>query len=101
LEAIQLLKQNPEISLILMDIKMPEMDGLEATREIRKFNKTIPVIAQTAYALSGDKEKSIQAGCNGYLTKPVQTTELFSILDNYLDSSVPNNQNLTPGLNKN
>ena len=101
LEAIQLLKQNPDISLILMDIKMPEMDGLEATREIRKFNKKIPVIAQTAYALSGDKENSIQAGCNGYLTKPIQPTELFSILDNYLDSLVPDNEDLTSNIGKN
>lgn len=101
LEAIQLLKQNPDISLILMDIKMPEMDGLEATREIRKFNKKIPVIAQTAYALSGDKENSIQAGCTGYLTKPIQTTELFSILDNYLDSLVPDNKDLTSNIGKN
>lgn len=84
-EAIQLFKQYPDISLILMDIKMPVMDGLEATREIRKFNKTIPVIAQTAYALSGDKEKSIQAGCNNYITKPINSSELVKLLDKYLD----------------
>jgi len=83
-EAIQFLKLHPEISLILMDIKMPEMDGLEATREIRKFNKTIPVIAQTAYALSGDEEKSFKAGCTNYITKPIKSSELSKLLDQYL-----------------
>ena len=84
-EAIQFFTKHPEISLILMDIKMPVMDGLEATREIRKYNKAIPVIAQTAYALSGDKEKSIQAGCNNYITKPINSSVLLKLLDKYLD----------------
>ncbi|MGE0018895.1 MAG: response regulator [Draconibacterium sp.] len=83
-EAIQRFKQNPGISLILMDIKMPVMDGFEATREIRKLNNTIPVIAQTAFALSGNEEKAIQAGCNGYITKPIKLTALDSMLNKYL-----------------
>jgi CheY-like chemotaxis protein len=83
-EAILIFKQNPDISLILMDIKMPGMDGFEATKEIRKLNKKVPIIAQTAYALSGDEEKARKAGCNDYITKPIRSAELFVLLDKYL-----------------
>lgn len=83
-DAFKVFMQNPNISLILMDIKMPVMDGFEATKEIRKFNKAIPIIAQTAYALSEDKEKAKEAGCNDYLVKPIKPNELFSILYKYL-----------------
>ncbi len=55
---------------------MPEMDGYEATRQIRKFNKVVIIIAQTAYALSGDMEKAIAAGCNDYISKPINAEEL-------------------------
>lgn len=75
-------KENPGIAAILMDIKMPEMD--EATKEIRKFNKNVPVIAQTAYAFSGDEEKALQAGCNDYIAKPGNSANLFSVLNRYL-----------------
>lgn len=77
LEAIQLYEENPDIKLILMDIKMPSMDGLEATKEIRKKNSTLPIIALTAYALSGDKEKYMQVGFNAYLAKPIIRNELL------------------------
>ena len=76
-DAIDTLKSHPEINLILMDIKMPGMDGIEATKKIREFNPTIPVIAQTAYALEGDKEKILAAGCNDYIAKPVDKKELM------------------------
>ncbi|MGM0613079.1 MAG: PAS domain S-box protein [Bacteroidota bacterium] len=82
-ETILKLKQNPEISIILMDIKMPDMDGLEATKEIRKFNKTIPIIAQSAYALHGDKEKAIKSGCNDYITKPINKEDLHELIHKY------------------
>ncbi len=83
-EAVRLFMQRPDISLILMDIKMPVMDGLEATREIRAFNKTVPIIAQTAFALSGDEERTKYAGCNDYLSKPIKPVDLFEVLDKYL-----------------
>ena len=76
-EAVRYFQENPEIELILMDIKMPEMDGIEATKEIRKLNPSVPIIAQTAYALSGDREKALEAGCNDYITKPLNKTELL------------------------
>lgn len=82
-EAVALCKDN-SVSLVLMDMKMPEMDGYQATQEIRKFNKNIPIIAQTAYALEGESEKSIEAGCNEYLTKPIDQMQLIAVLEKYL-----------------
>ncbi|WP_297091033.1 ATP-binding protein [uncultured Draconibacterium sp.] len=76
-EAVQLFtEKHDEIALILMDLKMPKMDGIEATRRIRELNNTIPIIAQTAFALSGDKELALEAGCNDYLAKPIKRNEL-------------------------
>jgi signal transduction histidine kinase/CheY-like chemotaxis protein len=83
-ETIEVLKSNPDIDLVLMDIKMPVMSGIEATREIRGFNKNVVIIAQTAHVLSGDREKVIQAGCNDYITKPIQKDKLFILIKNYL-----------------
>lgn len=73
---------NPD--LILMDIKMPEMDGLEATRIIRKERKDLPIIALTAFAFEADRTEALQAGCNDFLTKPVSATELKQTLKKYL-----------------
>ena len=67
-------KHSPQ--LIIMDINMPNMDGYEATREIRKFSKTVPIIAVTAYAFASDKEKILKNGFNGYVAKPINPTKL-------------------------
>ncbi len=83
LEAIDICRNNPDLDLILMDIQMPVMGGYEATRKIREFNKKVVIIAQTAYGLSGDREKSIAAGCNDYITKPINTAELSSKIQKY------------------
>ena len=69
--------------LILMDMQMPEMDGYEATRKIREFNKDVIIIAQTAYALPGDREKALEAGCNDYIPKPIAKENLFEIINKY------------------
>jgi len=81
-EGIEQLSQHPGTNLVLMDIMMPEMDGYEAMREIRKQTKfkKLPIIALTAKAMKGDKEKCIQSGANDYLTKPVDTEKLMSLL---------------------
>lgn len=79
-EAVQALRNNPDIDLILMDIQMPDMDGYEATREIRQFNKEVIIIAQTAFALSHELEKALAAGCNDYITKPIQKKLLTFLL---------------------
>jgi len=72
---------NPQIDLILMDMKMPIMNGFEATKEIRmKVENHIPIIAQTAFAMAGEKEKTFEAGCDGYLSKPIKPKELLELI---------------------
>ena len=83
-KAVEVCLKNPDIDLVLMDILMPEMDGYEATRQIRKFNKNVIIIAQTAYALEGDMEKAIEAGCNDYIAKPIKAEELKQMIIKYL-----------------
>ncbi len=82
--AIDICKNNPDIDLVLMDIQMPIMDGYTATREIRKFNKDVIIIAQTAFTLDGDREKSINAGCNDYITKPIRKEILMKTISKFL-----------------
>lgn len=76
-------EHNPD--LIFMDIKMPEMDGLEASKIIRSYSQTVPIIALTAFAFDSDKEKALSVGCNDFLTKPISIKELRMILDQYLE----------------
>ena len=76
-ETIEAIKKHSEINIILMDIKLPDMSGYDATCEIRKFNQDVVIIAQTAYGLSGDKEKAIEAGCDDYIAKPINKGLLF------------------------
>jgi signal transduction histidine kinase/CheY-like chemotaxis protein len=83
IEAVEACQANPDIDLILMDIKMPEMDGYEATRQIRQFNKDVIIIAQTAFALTGDKERALQAGCNDYISKPIDGNLLMEIIQKH------------------
>ncbi|MHC1774023.1 MAG: PAS domain S-box protein [Lentimicrobium sp.] len=84
-EAVEACKNHPEIDLVLMDMKMPEMDGYEATGHIKKLRPRLPVIAVTAYALSGDKEKALRAGCDDYISKPVKAGILVEILNRFLN----------------
>lgn len=81
LEAVNICKQNQQVSMVLMDLKMPVMDGFEATREIKAFRPQLPIIALTAYAMSGDEQKARDAGCDEYLTKPVSKIKLFSLIE--------------------
>jgi PAS domain S-box-containing protein len=83
IEAVEACRNSPELDLILMDIKMPEMDGYEATKLIREFNKKVVIIAQTAYAQTGDREKALQAGCTDYISKPIKMHELVFIIKKY------------------
>jgi signal transduction histidine kinase len=83
-DAVNFVKMNPEVRLILMDIKLPFMDGYEATKAIRQINSKIPIIAQTAYAMLGDKEKAIAAGCVDYINKPLESKRLLELVSLYL-----------------
>jgi PAS domain S-box-containing protein len=84
LKAVEQVSINPNIDIVLMDIKMPVMNGIEATRTIRSMDKSVPIIALTAYAMSGDKEKCMQAGCSDYVPKPIVKDDLLSLIEMYL-----------------
>lgn len=81
--ALDLVKKNQDIDLVLMDIKLPDINGLELTKMIKAINKNLPVVAQTAYALAGDREKALNAGCVEYLTKPVRRDELLNLVSDF------------------
>ena len=85
-EAIDQLGRNPDTAVVLMDMMMPDMDGYEATRRIRTDKRftNLPVIALTARAMTSDREKCIDAGASDYISKPVDSTQLFSLLRNWL-----------------
>ena len=80
--ALDVLQKTPDVGLVLMDVMMPEMDGYDASRAIRKMPhfKTLPIIAVTAKAMKGDREKCLEAGASDYITKPVNTEQLLSLL---------------------
>jgi PAS domain S-box-containing protein len=82
-EAVEACRDNPDIDLIMMDIRMPELSGYKATQQIREFNKEVIIIAQTAYGQTGDREKSIESGCNDYLAKPVNENEFHEMILKY------------------
>lgn len=84
-EAVKQIKTNRNIDLVLMDIKMPIMNGIDATKEIRKVNREIPVIAQTAYAMADDKKRALEAGCNDYLAKPISVRNLTNIIHKHIN----------------
>jgi len=83
-EAVDLVERDDRIDLILMDIRLPIMDGYEATRRIKEKHQKIPIIAQTAYALEGDRERILNSGCDDYLSKPIRFDELLNTIDKYL-----------------
>lgn len=85
IQAIEYCKKH-QPDLILMDIKMPNMDGLDATREIKKIHPEIPIIAQTAFAMENDEHLSLEAGCNSYLSKPIRANKLIETLSTFLIS---------------
>ena len=83
-KAIEQVRNNPQIDLVLMDVHLPEMSGLEATTKIKEVNNTLPIIAQTANAMSDDKDRCIDAGCADYISKPINMNELFVKISKFL-----------------
>jgi hypothetical protein len=83
LQAVEMCTNNPAIQLVLMDIKMPVMNGYDATRKIKENRPDLPVIVQTAYAMNEDRKKANEAGCDDYIAKPIRITELLKIVSKY------------------
>jgi PAS domain S-box-containing protein len=83
-EVINHCENDPSINLVLMDLKMPQLNGFEATRRLKKIRPELPVIAQTAYATMADKEEALKSGCNEYLSKPLQILQLKNLINKYL-----------------
>ncbi len=84
-QAVDLVEKRPDIDLIFMDMKMPVMDGYTATGIIKKMNKDLPVIAVTAYGLNGQRNEILNAGCDDYLAKPIQSVQIFDKVEKFLN----------------
>ncbi|MFA6949613.1 MAG: ATP-binding protein [Lentimicrobiaceae bacterium] len=84
MKAIEMCRKDDSIDLVLMDIELPILDGYKATREIKKFKPDLPIIAQTAFAMTGERERSKEAGCDDYLSKPIRKEELLETLSKFL-----------------
>jgi CheY-like chemotaxis protein len=89
-EAVRICKSNPDINLVLMDIQLPGISGYEATRQIKSFHKDLVIIAQTAYAMAGDERKARDAGCDEYISKPIDKEKLLLLLSKYLNNKTKN-----------
>jgi|GEM_PF-1567363 len=83
-DAIEMIKKNPNIDLVLMDLKMPVKTGFEATKEIKNIRPQLPVIAETALAFPQDKRKAKEAGCDDFITKPIEIEDLFDKMVKFL-----------------
>ncbi len=88
IQAVEKIKSGKKYDLVLMDIQMPVMDGLEATRQIRAWeseqeHSKTPIIALTAHAMNGDEEKSLAAGCDSHITKPITKTKLLDVIERF------------------
>jgi CheY-like chemotaxis protein len=86
-EAIELIKAHPDIDVVLLDMQMPEMNGIEATREIRKIRKNLPIIAQTAFIFEDDKDIILEAGCDACLIKPIRKDHLLTTMSGFVKSN--------------
>jgi CheY-like chemotaxis protein len=84
LEAVSLCETDPSINLVLMDIKMPLLNGYEATKLIKNKRPDLPIVAQTAYAMISDKLEAEKAGCDGYLSKPIKISQITEVLEKFL-----------------
>ena len=84
LEAVAICNPENAIDLVLMDLQMPEMNGYEATRVLKKIYPELPIIAQTAFAMSDDREKAMDAGCDDYLAKPIKSKDLLFVVGKFI-----------------
>lgn len=84
LEVLEICEKEEKMDLVLMDLQMPEMNGYEATQILKNKYPNLPVIAQTAFAMSDDREKALDCGCDDYLAKPIKSKDLLSITEKHL-----------------
>jgi len=85
IEAIHMINENTEIDAVLMDIRLPRMNGIEATRKIKEINPEMPVIIQTAYEMISAREEAFESGCDDFITKPINSKTLLSVLNKHLN----------------
>jgi len=85
-EAIELVKNNPDIDVVLLDMQMPEMNGIEATKLIKQIRKELPIIAQTAFVFEDDKDIILEAGCDACLIKPIRKEHLLTVMSSFVKS---------------
>ena len=83
IEAVEICEKNP-IDLVFMDLQMPEMNGYEATEILKKKLPNLPIVAQTAFAMSDDREKALDSGCDDYLAKPIKSKDLLNVVEKYI-----------------
>jgi CheY-like chemotaxis protein len=89
--AVDIAKETPNVQLILMDIRMPLLNGYEATKQIREFNTTVPIIAQTAFAMIPEQKTIIESGFTDFLSKPVEEEKLFGLIRKYMQQENASN----------
>ncbi len=87
-EALSISKEHPEIDLVLMDLKMPKLNGHEAAKQIRELYPKLPIVAQTAYAMTGDKEKTMDAGFDDYISKPMNPDKLIEVVEKFYSKTL-------------
>ena len=85
-KAVEIIKSTPEITIVLMDLKMPVLGGLDATKQIKRLRPELPVIAQTAFASPSDEQRSLDAGCDDYLSKPIKRELLIEKIVKFIDN---------------
>jgi len=83
IEAVEICENN-SVDLVFMDLQMPEMNGYEATEILKKKFPNLPIVAQTAFAMSDDREKALDAGCDDYLAKPIKSKDLLSVVEKFI-----------------
>lgn len=83
-EAVEICEREDSIDLVFMDLQMPEMNGYEATRILKEKFPNLPIVAQTAFAMSDDREKALDSGCDDYLAKPIKSKDLLSVVEKYV-----------------
>ena len=84
MQALKMIEENAEIDLVIMDIRLPKMDGIEATRKIKALNPELPVIVETAYAMDTIRDEALKSGCDEFITKPIRIETLLTILKKHL-----------------